>query len=835
MKPIAQTFIINEPDGGVEAVFIKRLDLYFQSRSGVFGVEVQIRETQNGFPTQTMVPYGKTFLTPSYISVSDDASAETAFYFNTPVLIKTNVQYAIVVAPVGGNPDYNLWIGQLGGYDVASGAPIIKGNETGNLFVSSNDLNFTPIQNESMKYNLHIAQFTASGAIAVFNNTDTDFIRVKDIVGTFAENERVVVANNGLEIASFSVNGDLANTFSNSEIVFQPNTATNYLTANAYGTVYFANTTKILLKNVVGSFSNTTTLKGSTTGYLVTPNNVSQKVTTVSACNVISVPDANTTYTTDFAVNNVIYIGANTRAGVQVLKITAVNGSNNTITVDSNVNFNDTNAVIGRVKADANLLGYVSSVTRTKNYKTITVRNVTSNTAENFANSQNKLLIGKDSGATANIEAIFDLSYESVTPQVGIIEPNLTASAFSFSGTSNTRVLETNYLNLVNYVPLEFNDNQRIIMSRSNELAFPISGGAGAGTKSTSFNISLATSNNKISPYIDRIKIDSAYTTNLLTAESEMQGYNIQVANSTGLFTVGETVWQSNTTVNTSATILYCNTSYLQVSNVQSNVSSQFGIMNANGISTLTGVTSGMIANVISVGSFNETSNTVNPKVSRYISKNAVLAEGQDAEDVVALITAYRPPNSNLKVYAKVISAADPDKFGQKDWSAMPETSSPSLQSSAVDRNDLVELTYDLPTSVQLIPNSAVVSTTSSNIAMSSTSGFAPGDFVYFVDSGPTGKMNVRQVQGVTNATSLVVSSNAGFSSSNCAVGRIPGLESQVGAFRYANNYSISRYISSTDVVYDSIKTFAVKVVLVSDDPVAIPRMADIRCLALQV
>jgi hypothetical protein len=257
--------------------------------------------------------------------------------------------------------------------------------------------------------------------------------------------------------------------------------------------------------------------------------------------------------------------------------------------------------------------------------------------------------------------------------------------------------------------------------------------------------------------------------------------------------------------------------------------------MNANGTSILTGDTSGKIANIVSIGYYTETCNTVNQRVSRYISKNAILAEGQDAEDVVALVTAYRPPKSNLKVYAKVISAADPDKFIQKDWSAMPETSSPSLQSSSVDRNDLVELTYDLPTTVQLIQNSAVVSTTSSNIAMSSTSGFRPGDFIYFVDSGANGKMNIRQVRGVTNSTSLTLSSNASFSSSNCAVGNIPGLESQVGAFRYANNYSICRYVSSTDVVYDSIKTFAVKVVLVSDEPVAIPRMADIRCLALQI
>jgi hypothetical protein len=835
MKPIAQTFIINEPDGGVEAVFLKRLDLFFQSKSNTFGIEMQIRETQNGFPTQTMVPYGKAYLNSSDVLTSQDASVATPFYFNTPIIIKTNVQYAIIVAPIGGNPDYNVWIGQLGGNDVTTGAPIIKGNQTGNLFISSNDLNFTPIQNESMKYNLYIAKFLSAGAVAVFKNTDTDFLRVKDTVGSFYSNERVVVANNGLELASISVAAGGSNTYVNTEIVFQPNTATNYLTANAYGTVYFANTTKILLKNVVGSFSNTTTLKGTINGYLVTPNNASQTVTTTSACNVIAVPDANTTYTTDFAVNNVIYVGANTRSGVQVLQITAVNGSNNTITVDSNVNFTDTDAVIGRVKSDAKLFGYVSSVTRSSNYKTITVKNVNANTTQNFANSQNKLLIGRDSGATANIESIFDISYESVTPQIGSVQPTQTATAMTFAGTSNTRVLETGYLDVVNYVPLEFIDKQRIIMSRSNELAFPVSGGVGAGTKSVTFNVSMATSNNRISPYIDRIKLDSAYTTNYLTTESQIEGYNVQVANSTGLFTIGETVWQSNATVNTYATILYCNSSYLQVSNVQSNVSTQIGTMNANGTSILTGETSGTIANVISAGYFSETGDIVNPKVSRYISKNAVLAEGQDAEDVVALITAYRPPSSNLKVYAKVISATDPDKFPQKDWSAMPETSSPSLQSSAVDRNDLVELTYDLPSTVQLIPNSAVVSTTSSNIAMSSTSGFRPGDFIYFVDSGANGKMNIRQVIGVTNSTSLALSSNAGFSSSNCAVGNIPGLESRVGAFRYSNNYSICRYVSSTDVVYDSIKTFAVKVVLVSDDPVAIPRMADIRCLALQI
>lgn len=35
MKPIAQTFIVTEPENGVSAVFLTAVDLYFQSKSSV--------------------------------------------------------------------------------------------------------------------------------------------------------------------------------------------------------------------------------------------------------------------------------------------------------------------------------------------------------------------------------------------------------------------------------------------------------------------------------------------------------------------------------------------------------------------------------------------------------------------------------------------------------------------------------------------------------------------------------------------------------------------------------------------------------------------------------
>ena len=138
MKPIAQTFIVNEPETGVEAVFLTKIDLYFQSKSSTYGVEVQIRETSNGFPTRKSLPYATKTLLSSQVNVSSDASLATSFTFETPVLLRSNEQFAIVVIPVGGNPDYNVWIGELGGTDISTNTPIFTNNQLGSLFISSN-------------------------------------------------------------------------------------------------------------------------------------------------------------------------------------------------------------------------------------------------------------------------------------------------------------------------------------------------------------------------------------------------------------------------------------------------------------------------------------------------------------------------------------------------------------------------------------------------------------------------------------------------------------------------------------------------------------------------
>ena len=548
-KPIAQTFIINEPERGVDAIFLTKVDLFFQSKSSTFGVELQIRETNNGYPSSKIVPYGSKTLYASQVYISQDSTTPTTFIFDTPVSHRTNEQYALVVAPVGGNPDYNVWIGALSGTDVATNTPIYTNNQLGSLFVSSNDLNFTPIQNESMKYNLYTALFTSSTATAIFKNSAVDRFSINKAIGAFSKGEQIVVSNNTLNISSLTIGG--SNTLTVGETVFQPagSVTANLVQATAYGTVLFANTTAVVMGNTYGAFNTINTIRGSTSNLVASaPTFANQTVITTSACNVITVPNANSTLLTDFTVNNYIYIGPNTGANINVRQITSISPASRTLTLDSNVNFTDTNAIIGRVKADANLKGYFSALTPGYN-GILSIYAVSSNGTQNFANSNGQLLIGVISGASAQINKIVDANYQSITTQLSNIHANQTDIVWGFEGTDTSRNKDSAYIAVDGDIPYEFIDKSRMLMSKSNEYAYS------GGNNSLSISASLSSANTKLSPYIDTIRNLATLTDNVICKQSDLSGYRIAYSNTNGNFLVGDVIQQANSTVTANGTV----------------------------------------------------------------------------------------------------------------------------------------------------------------------------------------------------------------------------------------------------------------------------------------
>lgn len=846
MTPLAQTFILDVPTLSVEAMFLTSIDLYFAKKptTTTNGIEVQIREVDNGYPTARVLPFGTKILQPSSVNTSSNASSPTKFTFDTPVLIKTNVQYAIVVLAVANDPNYEIWIAENNKRDVNSTTTstinLSAINKNGNMFRSSNDLNFTSEQQKSLKYNLYVSEFSSTSANAVYRNSNTDIFQVNGVSGKFIPNEPVVMSNNKYDLALLTVSS-MTTPFTAGEYIFQPNTAA-ITNSTAYGKVYFANSTTIGLSNIAGTFSTTGGgLKGNTSSLTTSnPSAVSQNNIVTSGSNVVNIPfAANDTHSlyTDINVGNYIYVANSIFGSGQVVKITAVNTGNNTVRVSNNILFSDSSAVTGRVRSDAKLIGVASSGDPLYGRSGIFILdNINANTISHFANSSGKLLIGLTSGSIAGVVTILDLYYDAVTSQFTYIEPNYSDISSSFRGTSNTKVLDSNQIELINDYPLEFLDNQRMLLSRSNELANP--GSIGTANSSLEITLNLTASNKYTSPYIDTIKTTAALTHNLIRTFSDSYGYYIDIRNANGSFSYGDTVWQANSTVNTYATVLMSNKNMIIVSNVQTSNVNNLALFNANGTSIITSSVTGVTANVVAVTPYNEYIGNGLDALSRYVSKNITLADQQDAEDLVTFITAYRPPGTNIHIFAKFLSASDTENFSSKHWSHLIETSSPALRSSIVNRDDMLELTYAIPTSIQVYGNNI---TTSSNTTLAvnttlfqTTGNFYKGDYVYISDNDSSA-FNVRRIVSIPNTSVMILSSSVSFTTSNAAIGRIPNLRTQYGAFKYDGNYNIIRYTTSADNVFDSYKTFAIKALLTSNDSIIVPRLADLRSIALQV
>jgi hypothetical protein len=86
---------------------------------------------------------------------------------------------------------------------------------------------------------------------------------------------------------------------------------------------------------------------------------------------------------------------------------------------------------------------------------------------------------------------------------------------------------------------------------------------------------------------------------------------------------------------------------------------------------------------------------------NKYISQVITLADGQDAEDLRIILTAYRPPgaNSDIKVFVRVSNGEDFQSIYARDWIPM-EAFNSDIYSSKSNRGDWREFNYKFPDSV---------------------------------------------------------------------------------------------------------------------------------------
>lgn len=738
MIPLGQTFYIDEPVGGVSHIFLTKVELFFKSKNALHGVEIHIREVENGYPTEKVTPFSRVYLPSSSINTSDNATSSTEFVFSDPVVLSTRRSYFLAITPTGGAPDYFIWTGEVGESDITNSVTITQNNPMGQLFLSSDSRTFAPLLNEDLKVIFHRAEFTQSSGTLAFAQEANEYIKLSNTAGTFIPGEKVFIAN-----ATTTTSGNVR---ANTLITFTSHS---------------------------------------------------------------------------FATNDIVYINNGNSAWVR-----AVTSTNSTsITLNANNIYTNTAALVGLIRGGTTanndqgantLFGLVSFANSTF----LSLYNSTADSSRNFSNCSGRILVGALSTAYAYANSLLTARYNSVTATGQLISPSDTTYATAFTGMSNTGVVDSfstsiNFgakQNLVGY--------ERIIRSKSADYE--------QNVNSFNMSISLTSSNTKVSPIF--YDVGAILHGNKVVAKSDLNGVTLVINNtgatSTPVFNKGDSVSQA--TSNAQGTIVFANTTFMRIGNTVGRF-----ITNA----LVTDLSNSNTANVSLVKSYGEDI-SVHYSPSRYLTKNVVLAEGQDAEDIVVYLTAFKPQNSDIVVYGKFENGSDPQAFDNKIWTELPRVTANSVVSNRANFNDYVELEYGLPTSTILTSRANCVNTsTTVNLPIQLATDLKRDSFIYIKDNTPNSTLfSVNQVNSVsTSAATLTLYTNAAFTSSNVTIGRIDGMTNLRGAFKYAEGNNVIRYVSDTGAVYDTYKTFAIKIVPTSSDSATSPRIADMRAIALQV
>jgi len=173
--PLSQSFFV-DPDTYTKGFYLTSIDLFFRTRSqeNSRNVKVEIREVENGFPSVQFVSASDSaVVNNANINISEDASANTTFTFKNPIYLSPGNEYCFAVKPDNNDPDYAIWVAELGAIDITNPdrqTRIEQAYNSGVLFTSSTDRTWTAKQNIDMKFTMRIAEFNTSEKVAFWAN-----------------------------------------------------------------------------------------------------------------------------------------------------------------------------------------------------------------------------------------------------------------------------------------------------------------------------------------------------------------------------------------------------------------------------------------------------------------------------------------------------------------------------------------------------------------------------------------------------------------------------------------------------------------------------------------
>lgn len=224
--------------------------------------------------------------------------------------------------------------------------------------------------------------------------------------------------------------------------------------------------------------------------------------------------------------------------------------------------------------------------------------------------------------------------------------------------------------------------------------------------------------------------------------------------------------------------------------------------------------------------------------VARHIANKVVFNKGQYAEDVRMFMTAYRPLNTDIKVYVKVHNSQDPEPFDDKAWTPLEYVTDPKSYSSSEDQNDFIEYELGLPsysdTAVDVpgVFKTAYGNTTVLATGVNPSAYIANNDVIKIYNSLLPENYTIA-VAKVVNGSSITLGSAISSNSVASSGMSIAKLKYPNIAFNNPLNSGVSRYYNDDLVEVDKFDSMQVKIVFLSDSTYVIPKIDQIQVLGV--
>lgn len=222
---------------------------------------------------------------------------------------------------------------------------------------------------------------------------------------------------------------------------------------------------------------------------------------------------------------------------------------------------------------------------------------------------------------------------------------------------------------------------------------------------------------------------------------------------------------------------------------------------------------------------------------SRYVSRTIILADGQHAEDLKVYLTAWKPANTNVKVYAKIRNNDDPESFDLKNWTDLTLLT-PVATSNRNNPTDMVEIDFGLPTIKTASLTATGTFTVNSSAVVVGTSGVVNTEIVagalVRIYSAASNTVYFHDTVVSSNSTTFTVATSQTANASLQQTGMLVDVIADTnGAFLNNQNQNTVRYMNKAGSYYDTYDQFAIKIVMLSTDNVSMPLVDDCRAIAV--